>query len=218
MFLFKTLASPKPFSFPYPFPCLHPYFRPVQATPERKREPWRKKRRTLMALLPLSSASPFSYRSAFPSAPSTRAFPVLNAFPATERKSRRKKKKSRHDDPDSPSSSSSGGLSVSTVEKGLRFAFMEELMWRARSRDPAGVADVIYDMVAAGLSPGPRSFHGLVVSHTLSGDEEGAVRFLFCALDIVLLKSRKRLLEADIIHGSSNIWRNYARHSIVIVI
>ncbi|CAL9162122.1 unnamed protein product [Musa hybrid cultivar] len=131
-----------------------------------------------MALLPLSSASPFSYRSAFPSAPSTRAFPVLNAFPATERKSRRKKKQSRHDDPDSPSSSSSGGLSMSTVEKGLRFAFMEELMWRARSRDPAGVADVIYDMVAAGLSPGPRSFHGLVVSHTLSGDEEGAMQSL----------------------------------------
>ncbi|RWW57788.1 hypothetical protein BHE74_00035396, partial [Ensete ventricosum] len=173
---------------------LHPYFRPFQATPERKREPWRKKR-TLMALLPLSSVSPFSYRSAFPTAPSPRAFPVLNAFPATERKSRRKKKQSRHDDPDSTSSSSSGGLSVSTMEKGLRFAFMEELMWRARSRDPAGVADVIYDMVAAGLSPGPRSFHGLVVSHTLSGDEEGAVRFLFCALDIVLL-------EVAIIYGS----------------
>ncbi|RZS05165.1 hypothetical protein BHM03_00035648, partial [Ensete ventricosum] len=148
-----------------------------------------------MALLPLSSVSPFSYRSAFPTATSPRAFPVLNAFPATERKSRRKKKQSRHDDPDSTSSSSSGGLSVSTMEKGLRFAFMEELMWRARSRDPAGVADAIYDMVAAGLSPGPRSFHGLVVSHTLSGDEEGAVRFLFCALDIVLL-------EVAIIYGS----------------
>ncbi|KAJ8504828.1 hypothetical protein OPV22_005714 [Ensete ventricosum] len=131
-----------------------------------------------MALLPLSSVSPFSYRSAFPTATSPRAFPVLNAFPATERKSRRKKKQSRHDDPDSPSSSSSGGLSVSTMEKGLRFAFMEELMWRARSRDPAGVADAIYDMVAAGLSPGPRSFHGLVVSHTLSGDEEGAMQSL----------------------------------------
>lgn len=48
-------------------------------------------------------------------------------------------------------------------------------MDRARSRDAAGVADVIYDMVAAGLSPGPRSFHGLIVSHTLNGDVEGAV-------------------------------------------
>lgn len=69
------------------------------------------------------------------------------------------------------------------MEKGLRFAFMEELMERARNRDSSGVADVIYDMVAAGLSPGPRSFHGLVVSHTLSGDEEGAVRCFYLLWD-----------------------------------
>lgn len=51
-------------------------------------------------------------------------------------------------------------------------------MSRARIRDAAGVADVIYDMVAAGISPGPRSFHGLVVSHTLNGDVEGAMQSL----------------------------------------
>lgn len=62
-----------------------------------------------------------------------------------------------------------------TVENGLRFSFMEELMDRARNRDSNGVSDVIYDMIAAGLSPGPRSFHGLVVSHALNGNEEAAV-------------------------------------------
>lgn len=48
----------------------------------------------------------------------------------------------------------------------------------ARRRDVAGVSEVIYDMVAAGLSPGPRSFHGLVVSHVLNGDDEGAMQSL----------------------------------------
>lgn len=86
----------------------------------------------------------------------------------TERKGRRRGRQPREGDP-SPSSS---------VEKGLRFTFMEELMGRARNRDAAGVADVIYDMVAAGLSPGPRSFHGLIVSHTLNGDVEGAMQSL----------------------------------------
>jgi len=49
-------------------------------------------------------------------------------------------------------------------------------MDRARHRDSNGVSEVIYDMIAAGLSPGPRSFHGLVVSHALNGHEEAAVR------------------------------------------
>ena len=48
-------------------------------------------------------------------------------------------------------------------------------MERARSRDVSGVSEVIYDMIAAGISPGPRSFHALVVSNTLNGDHEGAV-------------------------------------------
>lgn len=73
----------------------------------------------------------------------------------------RKKKQAKDDD--------------SAVENGLRFSFMEELMDRARNRDSNGVSEVMYDMIAAGLSPGPRSFHGLVVSHALNGDEEAAV-------------------------------------------
>lgn len=68
---------------------------------------------------------------------------------------------------------------VSAAEKGLRFSFMEELMERARNRDAVGVSDVIYDMVAAGLSPGPRSFHGLIVAHSLNGNLEGAVHSHF---------------------------------------
>ncbi|KHN04962.1 Pentatricopeptide repeat-containing protein, chloroplastic [Glycine soja] len=76
----------------------------------------------------------------------------------------RKKKQAKDDD--------------SAVENGLRFSFMEELMDRARNRDSNGVSEVMYDMIAAGLSPGPRSFHGLVVSHALNGDEEAAMESL----------------------------------------
>lgn len=72
------------------------------------------------------------------------------------------------------------------LEKALRFTFMEELMDRARNRDPLGVSDVIYDMLAAGLNPGPRSFHGLVVSHALNGDTEGAVRTQKLSLSLSL--------------------------------
>lgn len=52
-------------------------------------------------------------------------------------------------------------------------------MERARNRDVGGVSEVIYDMIAAGINPGPRSFHGLVISHTLNGDHEGAVSVVF---------------------------------------
>lgn len=48
-------------------------------------------------------------------------------------------------------------------------------MSKARNRDAIGVSDVIYDMIVAGLTPGPRSYHGLVVAHVLNADEEGAV-------------------------------------------
>ncbi|XP_024986857.1 uncharacterized protein LOC112522025 isoform X2 [Cynara cardunculus var. scolymus] len=69
-------------------------------------------------------------------------------------------------------------LLATTTEKGLRLLFMEDLMERARSRDVAGVSEVIYDMIAAGINPGPRSFHGLVISHVLNGDHEGAMNAL----------------------------------------
>ncbi|KAJ3682428.1 hypothetical protein LUZ60_015001 [Juncus effusus] len=138
---------------------------------------------------------------AFPSTtswPSTR-FPLLSPRPlrrptlvsavATEKKSRRKKKqKAPSDSDDEQPSSSSSSSSIPTmsftsaVEKGLRYTFMEELMERARNGDRDGVTDAIYDMVAAGLTPGPRSFHGLVVSHVLNGDTEGAMQALRRAL------------------------------------
>lgn len=51
-------------------------------------------------------------------------------------------------------------------------------MDRARDGDASAVSDVIYDMIAAGLSPGPRSFHGLIVSQCLSGDIEGSMQSL----------------------------------------
>ncbi|KAL4035301.1 hypothetical protein IC575_003983 [Cucumis melo] len=98
--------------------------------------------------------------------------PIRSVLSAPDKRGR-KKRQSRHQqqlqlkDDDSTS-----------LENSLRFTFMEELMDRARNHDPLGVSDVIYDMVAAGLSPGPRSFHGLVVSHTLNGDTEGAMQSL----------------------------------------
>jgi len=57
-------------------------------------------------------------------------------------------------------------------------------MIRARNRDPIGVSDVIYDMIVAGLSPGPRSYHGLVVANVLSGDVEAAVISLSLSLSL----------------------------------
>ncbi|ONI05067.1 hypothetical protein PRUPE_6G354700 [Prunus persica] len=94
-----------------------------------------------------------------------------SAVSAPEKRTRRKRRQTKGDnDSSSPSSSA--------AEKSLRFTFMEELMGRARNRDANGVSDVIYDMVAAGLTPGPRSFHGLIVAHALNGDTEAAMQSL----------------------------------------
>ncbi|KAL5990264.1 hypothetical protein ACLOJK_011161 [Asimina triloba] len=98
---------------------------------------------------------------------------VVNAISKPGRRSRKKRQSKDEDDFSSPSSSLEA--SITNMEKGLRFTFMEELMERARARDVAAVTDVVYDMIAAGLSPGPRSYHGLIVSQTLSDDVEGAV-------------------------------------------
>ncbi|XP_061342614.1 uncharacterized protein LOC133288811 isoform X1 [Gastrolobium bilobum] len=92
----------------------------------------------------------------------SRAVVVRAAVSSPEKRTRKKKQSSKDDD-------------HRALENGLRFSFMEELMDRARNRDSAGVSEVIYDMIAAGLSPGPRSFHGLVVSHALNGDEQAAM-------------------------------------------
>lgn len=95
---------------------------------------------------------------------SPRPVAVRAAVSSPEKTRTRKKKQSKDDD--------------SVLENSLRFSFMEELMDRARNRDSSGVSEVIYDMIAAGLSPGPRSFHGLVVSFALNGDEQAAVLLL----------------------------------------
>ncbi|XP_030521244.1 uncharacterized protein LOC115734539 isoform X1 [Rhodamnia argentea] len=107
------------------------------------------------------------------------------ASPAPQKKARRRRRRGKQPEQlpsgghgSGPASPASVIASASAAEKALRLAFMEELMTRARSGDVAGVSGVIYDMVAAGLSPGPRSFHGLVVSHVLNGEAEGAMHSL----------------------------------------
>lgn len=119
--------------------------------------------------------TPLPFKAPILSKSRTGVVPIRYAMSAPEKKTRRKKQQQRqqkHDD----SLLSTNGSFVSAAEQGLRLIFMEELMQHARNRDSAGVNDVIYDMIAAGLNPGPRSFHGLVVAHALNGDHEGAVR------------------------------------------
>jgi hypothetical protein len=115
---------------------------------------------------PASSASPLAAAAAV-------RFPRASASASRTRASAL-----REAPPRQPVGGGVGGdrsAAAGAVEKGLRLAFLEQLAQRARAADAAGVADTIYDMVAAGLSPGPRSFHGLVVAHVLAGDAEGAV-------------------------------------------
>ncbi|PSR92797.1 Pentatricopeptide repeat-containing protein [Actinidia chinensis var. chinensis] len=130
-----------------------------------------------MANLLTSSHLPLKFSYPFPS--STFATPrnvVALAVSSPERKTRRRR---RQKQPTKDTDAAAVMMAaVSTVERGLRLAFMEELMGRARDRDVAGVSEVIYDMIAAGISPGPRSFHGLIVSHVLTGDVEGAMHAL----------------------------------------
>ncbi|CAI8585515.1 unnamed protein product [Vicia faba] len=92
---------------------------------------------------------------------SPRTAPVRAAAVTSTVKRTRKKKQPEDDD--------------TSLETSLRFSFMEELMNHARNRNSTGVSQVMYDMIAAGLSPGPRSFHGLVVSYALNGDEQAAM-------------------------------------------
>ncbi|MCO5580736.1 hypothetical protein L7F22_034606 [Adiantum nelumboides] len=66
----------------------------------------------------------------------------------------------------------------SCAENDLRFLFLENLMVKAREGDPEGAEETFADMVAVGLNPGPRCFHGLVVSYSRSGDAEGALHAL----------------------------------------
>ena len=123
---------------------------------------------------PSTSAPAPSPSSAFPLTTTAR-FPrscacAVRASALAERRRTRRRR--------APEGGGAGGdrsAAAGAVEKGLRLAFLEQLAERARAADAAGVADTIYDMVAAGLSPGPRSFHGLVAAHVLAGNAEGAV-------------------------------------------
>ncbi|KAG2537705.1 hypothetical protein PVAP13_9NG267200 [Panicum virgatum] len=129
-----------------------------------------------MATTP-STSTPAPASSAFPLTTAARfhrssACPVRPSALAEKRRTRRRR---------APEGGGAGGdrsAAAGAVEKGLRLAFLEQLAERARAADAAGVADTIYDMVAAGLSPGPRSFHGLVAAHVLAGDAEGAMQSL----------------------------------------
>ncbi|PPD93318.1 hypothetical protein GOBAR_DD09751 [Gossypium barbadense] len=82
---------------------------------------------------------------------------------------------------------------------------MEELMQKARSRDTVGVSDVIYDMIAAGLTPGPRSFHGLVVAHVLNGDVEGALQALRRELGVGVRPLHETLVSMVRLFGSKGL-------------
>ncbi|XP_043816190.1 uncharacterized protein LOC110623007 isoform X2 [Manihot esculenta] len=127
----------------------------------------------------MSLLSPFTPPPFKPYWFSSRNAVVCTAATSTvERKSRRKKQQKQQQRQLKKSDDYGLSAVVSAAEKGLRFSFMEELMERARNRDAVGVSDVIYDMVAAGLSPGPRSFHGLIVAHSLNGNLEGAMQSL----------------------------------------
>ncbi|KAJ9185754.1 hypothetical protein P3X46_005348 [Hevea brasiliensis] len=110
--------------------------------------------------------------------PSRNAVVYVAATSTVGRKSRRKKQQQQQQQQLKKNDDYGLPAVVSAAEKGLRFSFMEELMERARNCDAIGVSDVIYDMVAAGLSPGPRSFHGLIVAYSLNGNLEGAMQSL----------------------------------------
>ncbi|KAB2048521.1 hypothetical protein ES319_A13G118100v1 [Gossypium barbadense] len=121
--------------------------------------------------------------------------------------SRRKKRQPQEnkDEGNATFSSSNGSTAVSALEKSLRLTFMEELMQKARSRDTVGVSDVIYDMIAAGLTPGPRSFHGLVVAHVLNGDVEGALQALRRELGVGVRPLHETLVSMVRLFGSKGL-------------
>ncbi|XP_058216303.1 uncharacterized protein LOC131327259 [Rhododendron vialii] len=133
--------------------------------------------------LKLPYLSPPLSSTTFPLLPSPRNAVAVFALAAvssparrtSRSRSRRRQKPGKDDDGDAAAAMMAA---VSSAEKGLRLVFMEELMERARNRDVHGVSQVIYDMTAAGLTPGPRSFHGLVVSNVLVGDDDGAMHAL----------------------------------------
>lgn len=123
---------------------------------------------------------------------------VVVSVSSPQRRTRKKKQQApSHPQKAEDDGGGGGALMASGTEKVLRLVFMEELMERARNADASGVSEVIYDMIAAGLYPGPRSFHGLIVSHVLNLDVEGAVTLfppsLLCCVCECLMKCDKLL-------------------------
>ncbi|KNA04151.1 hypothetical protein SOVF_202260 [Spinacia oleracea] len=118
---------------------------------------------------------------------------IVSAVSTTERKSRRRRQ---------PKGDDTSVAGSSAAEKGLRLVFMEELMSKARNRDAIGVSDVIYDMIVAGLTPGPRSYHGLVVAHVLNADEEGAMKSLRRELSVGLVPLHETFVALVRLFGS----------------
>ncbi|GMJ12209.1 plastid transcriptionally active 3, PIGMENT DEFECTIVE 324 [Hibiscus trionum] len=132
---------------------------------------------------------------------------VVSASISTQKRkpSSRRKKRQPQDEGNATLSSPNGSTGVSALEKSLRLTFMEELMQRARSRDTFGVSDIIYDMIAAGLTPGPRSFHGLVVAHVLNGDVEGALQALRRELGVGVRPLHETLVSMIRLFGSKGL-------------
>ncbi|KAH9784209.1 SAP domain-containing protein [Citrus sinensis] len=148
--------------------------------------------------------TPFPFISPVLSKSQTGVVPIRSAMSSPEKKTRRKKQQRRqqkHGD----SLLSTNGSVVSAAEQGLRLIFMEELMQHARNRDAPRVNDVIYDMIAAGLSPGPRSFHGLVVAYTLNGDHEGAMHSLKRELSTGVRPLHETLIALARLFGSKGL-------------
>ncbi|CAO2827486.1 unnamed protein product [Amaranthus hypochondriacus] len=117
---------------------------------------------------------------------------IVSAVISPERKSRRRRQ---------PKGENTSAVS-SAIEKGLRLVFMEELMIRARKRDAIRVSDVIYDMIVAGLTPGPRSYHGLVVAYVLNSDVEGAMQSLRRELSVGLIPLHETFVALIHLFGS----------------
>ncbi|KAI8556110.1 hypothetical protein RHMOL_Rhmol05G0226600 [Rhododendron molle] len=133
--------------------------------------------------LKLPYLSPPLSSTTFPLLPSPRNAAAVFALAAVSSPARRtsrsrSKRRQKPGKDDGGDAAAAMMAAVSSAEKGLRLVFMEELMERAGNRDVDGVSQVIYDMTAAGLTPGPRSFHGLVVSNVLVGDDDGAMHAL----------------------------------------
>ncbi|KAL3523391.1 hypothetical protein ACH5RR_016225 [Cinchona calisaya] len=136
-----------------------------------------------LLLLPTPLPSKFKHSPYSPpfSPPHRNAVVFKASVSPSPKRTRRKKQQQQQQQyvgEDDSSSLASLISAASSAEKMLRLVFMEELMVRARNADVSGVSEVIYDMIAAGITPGPRSFHGLIVSNVLNRDEEGAMHAL----------------------------------------